>query len=379
MKKKLVIIGLIGCLTLANVSIAMGAKNIEEEEKPIASTETEVAKGLEVETKTILVDNEGVITDIKIPVIKGLKDANCQEQINQIIESTTQKDLEEFKEAAKELEELDIAWVPEMLVNYEVKSDKDVLSIVITSYFYTGGANGMSRRDYYNIDINENKAFQLNDLFKENSDYKTIINNEIKNQIEEQVASGEKAYFEGEEGFITIKDAQNFYIDENGDLIIAFALYEIAPRCSGFPEFKIPNNSIAHILKNTKPIIENDKCYEIKNFDKLTINGNEVKLNKPMFKSDKGTVMMPLAKVARELGFNVNWDGKNKVANINKEAISAGAYTSEHKYYYSKAFVYLEEEAKLIKGTTFVPISFVDQVLKGERTVNEEGILNIKY
>lgn len=36
-----------------------------------------------------------------------------------------------------------------------------------------------------------------------------------------------------------IKDDQAFYV-EDGQLILYFALYDIAPYCNGIPEFKIP-------------------------------------------------------------------------------------------------------------------------------------------
>ena len=49
------------------------------------------------------------------------------------------------------------------------------------------------------------------------------------------------------------------------------------------------------------------------------------------------------------------------------------------KYYFSKAFVFLEEGAQLINSTTYVPMSFIDEVIKGEKFVDVNGVLNIKY
>ncbi len=89
--------------------------------------------------------------------------------------------------------------------------------------------------------------------------------------------------------------------------------------------------------------------------------------------------MLPMAEIMRALDFKVEWNGKDRVVNINKGgAVFTGAYINEGgTYYFSKALVHLEEGAQLIEGTTFIPMSFIDQVLKGEKFVDENGVLNI--
>lgn len=380
MKKNIVVLGLAGCLTLSSVSFAIDGKDIDSNTKnkivtPVLISSETIGNKVKVEPKTIKSNIDNAKVNIKIPVVKGLKDVVYQEKLNHIIEDVAKKELKEFEEQAKELSKSDIKWKPEINISYEIKSEGDILSFVVGSYFYTGGAHGISRKDYYNIDVNNSKDIKLADLFKENSDFKTIINDEINKQIKEQTAEGEKSYFTGENGFVTINDDSFFYIDKDGNLVITFQQYDIAPGYMGHPEFKIPNESIVQILKNVKPVV----IKEITNFDKVIINGKELKLKKPMFKSEKGTVMMPLAEVARDLDFKVTWDGKNKVANINKGPVSAGAYAGKDQYYFSKALVHLGEKVQLIKGTTFVPVSFIDEVIKGEKVINSDGILNIKY
>ncbi len=367
MKKEVILLGLAGGLMLGNVSLAKSGEDIDayirkELNNPLSINAEIGANKAKISTESIKSDIDNV--DIEIPVIKGLKDGVYQEQLNYIIKRTAEKDLNQFEKEVEELKKLGIEWKPEMKIGHQIKSEEDILSFAITTYSYTGGANGMSRRDYYNIDVKENKTIRLEDLFKENSDFKAIINDEINRQIKEEMDTGKKTYFEGDDGFKSIKDDQSFYINENGNLVVAFQLYEIAPRSSGYPEFKISGERIVHILKNLKPVI---------------INGKKIKLQNPMFKSEKGTIMMPLAEVAKALGFEVTWDGKNRVANINKGPISAGAYIGKDKYYFSKALIYLEEEAKLIKGRTYVPISFIERVLQGQIIINEDNIINIKY
>ncbi|MCF6461552.1 DUF3298 domain-containing protein [Clostridium sp. Cult3] len=378
MNKRVIAIGLAGCLTMGNVSIVLADKitdvNVKNElENPI-SINTELEENeIKVETEIIKPNIDGAEIDIKIPVIKGLKDSQYQEELNHLIKAHTEENIKKFEEDVEGLKKLDIEWKPQMIVGHDIKSSEDILSIVVDTYIFTGGAHGSSRRDYYNIDIDKNQTIQLSDLFKDGSDFKSIINDQINNEINRQIKDEAKSYFTDDEKFVTIDDSHDFYIDKDGNIVITFQPYDITPWYMGHPEFKIPNKSIAHILKDSESTAEDV------NFNKITINGKEVKLNTPMFKSEKGTIMIPFREVAETLEFKVTWDGKNKVASMNKEAVSAGVYVGGDKYYFSKAFVYLEEESKLIKGTTFVPISFIEQVLQGETTITNDGMLNIKY
>jgi len=58
-------------------------------------------------------------------------------------------------------------------------------------------------------------------------------------QIELNMQKGDGMYFEGDMGFKSISDKQDFYLDGD-NLVICFGQYEIAPYASGMPEFKIP-------------------------------------------------------------------------------------------------------------------------------------------
>lgn len=51
------------------------------------------------------------------------------------------------------------------------------------------------------------------------------------------------------DGFGQIRPDQNFYIDKNGNLVIAFDKYEVAAGAQGSPEFVIPQEVIKTILK----------------------------------------------------------------------------------------------------------------------------------
>ena len=77
--------------------------------------------------------------------------------------------------------------------------------------------------------------------------HKNIIN-EMRKQNEEGTG-----YFWVDEDdidpFKKIKEAQNFFINDNGNIVICFDKYDVAAGAQGCPEFEIPNEVIKNILK----------------------------------------------------------------------------------------------------------------------------------
>ena len=51
------------------------------------------------------------------------------------------------------------------------------------------------------------------------------------------------------DGFDKIAEDQNFYINDDGNIVICFDKYEVAAGAQGSPEFVIPEKVVADILK----------------------------------------------------------------------------------------------------------------------------------
>ncbi|MGL5692988.1 MAG: RsiV family protein, partial [Peptostreptococcaceae bacterium] len=98
-----------------------------------------------------------------------------------------------------------------------------------------------------NIYMKTGEVLNLEELFNSNVDYKGVINNEIRHQIENLVKKDKEN--EGIYQFIGISENQQFYIQDN-NIVIYFDLYEIAPYAAGIPEFRINASMISHILKD---------------------------------------------------------------------------------------------------------------------------------
>ena len=95
----------------------------------------------------------------------------------------------------------------------------------------------------------------LEDLFVEGSDYISAISENIKTQMKEQMAADEGViYFLDNDdmpefNFQGITEQTNFYFNEKDELVIAFDEYEVAPGSMGAPEFVIPQEVTAALLK----------------------------------------------------------------------------------------------------------------------------------
>lgn len=201
-----------------------------------------------IDTQTLTKNNKYINSIINIPIIM-IDNKDISKHINDEITNSimkffneSQKQAEEYNNALPEIENKFVA-----NVDFDVKKNSDnILSILIKYYKYAGGAHGYYENTAYNIDTTNGKILTLDNLFKEGIDYKKVINEEIRMQIEELIKSDEQN--KGVYEFKGIDDKQKFYIQDD-NIVVYFDLYNIAPYAAGIPEFIININKIDHMLK----------------------------------------------------------------------------------------------------------------------------------
>ncbi len=138
-------------------------------------------------------------------------------------------------------------------VDYEVLSNTDQwFTLKINVYEGAGSSNTYFK--LYHIDKTTGKIMQLSDLFKEDTDYLHAISENIRSQMIEQMQENENVYYwvnaeYPEWNFSNIRPDQNFYFAENGNIVILFDKYEVAPGAMGTPQFEIPQSVYAEYLK----------------------------------------------------------------------------------------------------------------------------------
>lgn len=202
-------------------------------------------------------EDDNNTADIVVPKVETEEEATEQEvktaeTMNKSIEEYAQGFMQEFQENLKSQGE----GYQELQMDYEVVTDnEDWLTIKVNVLQVE--ASGYQQAKFFHIDKKTGKEVVLSDLFVEGSDYVGIISENILAQMKEQMAQdeGKIYFFEGngddvdEFNFKQIKEDQNFYFNENGELVIGFDEYEVAPGYMGTVEFVIPSQVIASIVK----------------------------------------------------------------------------------------------------------------------------------
>ncbi|MGL6105158.1 PdaC/SigV domain-containing protein [Romboutsia sp.] len=202
-----------------------------------------------IDTQTITKNNSYISSIINIPIIM-MENKNIEKTINNEITNSIMKFYNEAQSQAKEYQK-DLPDIGNKFVantDFKIKKNSDnMLSLVIEYYKYSGGAHGYYEDITYNIDSRDGKILSFKDLFKEESNYKNIIDKEIRNQIENIIKKDPQ--YDGVYEFNGVKDNTKFYIQDD-NIVVYFDLYEIAPYAAGIPEFPINIKVVNHILKD---------------------------------------------------------------------------------------------------------------------------------
>ncbi len=174
-------------------------------------------------------------TEVKVELPEvSTGDQTLDETLNQTTADYTDLLVEEFKSQT----EGDLGL---MEISYDVITDTaDWFTLCI--YATEVQASGYDRASYYNVDKTSGEIVQLSDLFDEDVDYISIINGNISDQMAENTKNDENLiYF-----FESIQENQNFYLNDQGTLVIVFDEYEVAAGYMGIVKFEIGTDVIAY-------------------------------------------------------------------------------------------------------------------------------------
>jgi hypothetical protein len=118
---------------------------------------------------------------------------------------------------------------------------------------YTASADGFEQVNHFTVNKKTGERVELEDLFREGADYITPVSEEIISQMHAQMREdpGIEYWIDSEEDpeydFSRIREDQDFYIDDQGRLVICFNEMEAAPMYMGTVEFTIPDSVLSSI------------------------------------------------------------------------------------------------------------------------------------
>lgn len=197
------------------------------------------------------VDEERYAADVKVPEVilddvGGVSDETAQQAketadaINIDIQKVTDELVEEFKSDMEEFED----GYGDILVDSEVLTD-DERWFSLTLTLYQGAGSGYERHRHYTVDKTTGKQAELSEFFGE--DYIEIISEEVSSQMRQRMAEDENVIYWidyediPEWNFTSIAEDQDFYVNADGNVVICFDEYEVAPGYMGCVEFVILN------------------------------------------------------------------------------------------------------------------------------------------
>ncbi|WP_153733351.1 DUF3298 and DUF4163 domain-containing protein [Sporosarcina obsidiansis] len=188
--------------------------------------------------QTYHVSNTKPKVNIYYPIITQLENPKIQQQLNQVLFDEMNKLLVEQHYYESNLVEL--------VAEYEIKNNqRGILSIILTVYSFTGGANGMTVAKSLTFDTRTGRSYTLPDLFKPGSPYVQRISEYVRRHIQ-------LWDIPVLEPFKQIRPDQDFYIADTS-LVVYFQQVEISPHYVGFPYFPIPLLDLQDLIKPGSP------------------------------------------------------------------------------------------------------------------------------
>ncbi len=200
------------------------------------------------------VDEDRYTADVKVPeIVPEETDDMSGETAQQIketadainfdIQKVTDELIEEFKSTMEEFED----GYGDIIIDSKVLTD-DEQWFSLELVLYQGAGSGYERHRHYTVDKKTGKRAELGELVGE--DYVETISEEIKVQMRQRMAEDENVVYwiDNEDipewNFTSIVEDQDFYVNEDGEVVVCFDEYEVAPGYMGCVEFILDNVNI---------------------------------------------------------------------------------------------------------------------------------------
>ncbi len=197
--------------------------------------------------------NNGYETNVVTPKIEGLLNKELENKLNIEFAEHSQSIIAAFEQDIKELKkEYGNDFYLGVDANYTIRTDNENV-LAIDTYIVNTVGSSSTKHSFYTINKKTGTLVELRDLFQENADYITPISEYIKDEMKKKNDDGTGHFWIGNDGtfdgFEKIKESQNFFLNDAGNIVICFDKYEVAIGAQGCPEFEIPNNIVKDILK----------------------------------------------------------------------------------------------------------------------------------
>ncbi len=127
-------------------------------------------------------------------------------------------------------------------------ADKNVVSLLVWSYQFTGGAHGNSFSTTFNYDLNSGRMLKLTDLFQPNSGHLKVISAYCVTTLTKQLGADADSNWLKEGAGPKTDNYDSWNITPDG-LQITFDVYQVAAYAYGPQEVIVPYSALKAIIK----------------------------------------------------------------------------------------------------------------------------------
>lgn len=143
-------------------------------------------------------------------------------------------------------------------------NERNIASLKIDKYAYTGGAHGILITQYAVCDLKQNKRLALDDIMKDGyeAELNRILNQKLRklNGIKQEESLQNAGFFEEK-----IDNSDNFFINKDG-IGFFYNPYHIAPYSAGTTELFLTFNELKSVLNGDPSFFWNQSSSEISGF-----------------------------------------------------------------------------------------------------------------
>lgn len=179
--------------------------------------------------------------DIQAPELEGSGQMQEPvESINKDVDALVSRVMTEYENGIADMPDAHTG----LMIDYEILTNNEHWFTMKLMIYHAAGSSAVEYH-FYHIDKDTGQLVTLSDLFAPDFDYVSVFSEEVKEQMHQRMAENENQYYwiYGEEeygwGLDRIDPDQSFYFDADGNLVLVFGKYEVAPGYMGTPEFTI--------------------------------------------------------------------------------------------------------------------------------------------
>ena len=199
-----------------------------------------------VTVREYTLDTRDQLIDVCLPALDLPENTDLEQRVNTEIRTRIDQVLQQAEDRARLVRDAYVEtggdvedFIPVVIdVDYDIKCQNgQYLSFLLLETETRAAA--YTEIYTYNIDLEAGRELTLRDVL--GPDYVELANAAVRAGIAAREAADPEAdFFHDAFGFTSISEDQLFYLNENGEPVVVFEKYAIAPGYMGMPEFTVP-------------------------------------------------------------------------------------------------------------------------------------------